>query len=212
MGNREEFEALETNIARQNYRAMLAAAPTPPVQNTTLPPDVLHALRFYANGEHFSIDSDAQEFDTVSGEPGNWLHSQKDDDCTIIEDDSIAKAVLQGKRIDHEEDEPESVPIEGEIYSSAPPAPEVEPFGYHVSGWRGKRTQVLIPCERLEEAQSRASKLKDAVITPIYTHPADDGLRKAAEALLDVTSNMIVAEKVFNARITLRAELDKGKS
>ena len=106
---------------------ILAAAPTAAAQNTTLPPDVLHALRFYANGGPFSIDGDAQEFDTVSGEPGNFLFSQKDDDCTMIEDGGIAKAVLQGKRIYHEEDELESAPIEGEIYSSAPPAPESLP-------------------------------------------------------------------------------------
>jgi hypothetical protein len=102
--------------------AAFAAAPTPPARSsTTLPPTVLYALRFYANGEHFYIDDDAQEFDTVSGEPVNWLHSEKDNDCTMIEDGGLAKAVLQGMQILIDDDD-KSTPVEGEIYSSIPPA------------------------------------------------------------------------------------------
>jgi hypothetical protein len=81
----------------------------------TLPQPVLDALRFYANGHHYNIDDDHQQFDTVSGEPQNWLFSERDDDCTMIEDGRIAKAVLQGIATAFEEPSP---PIEGEVFAT----------------------------------------------------------------------------------------------
>jgi hypothetical protein len=84
---------------------------------SSLPQPVLDALRFYANGHHFAIDSD--EFDTVSGEPQNWQHSQRDDDITCIEDGSIAKWALTGDLVAGE-DEP-SPPVPGEVYAAAQP-------------------------------------------------------------------------------------------
>ncbi|WP_231892080.1 hypothetical protein [Burkholderia sp. MSMB1589WGS] len=79
-----------------------------------LPQPVLDALRFYANGHHFYIDRDHQDFDTVSGEPVNWLYSERDDDITMIEDGSIAKAALCGGVLGSEEPEK---PLEGEVFS-----------------------------------------------------------------------------------------------
>ncbi|KVD71840.1 hypothetical protein WI89_01045 [Burkholderia ubonensis] len=84
-----------------------------------LPQSVLDALRFYANGSHFNIDNDHQDFDTVSGEPVNWLYSTRDDDTTMIEDGSIAKAALCGKPLGFED--PES-PVEGEVFGARPAA------------------------------------------------------------------------------------------
>ena len=81
-----------------------------------LPQVVLDALRFYANGEHYVIDDDKQSFDTVSGEPQNWLMSERDDDITMFEDGSIARAALTGKEAGFEEP---SVPIEGEVFATA---------------------------------------------------------------------------------------------
>lgn len=109
---------LNYNTVSNSLKKALAAAPTPPAQSMGLPPDVLYALRFYANGEHFNIDGDAQEFDTVSGEPINWLFSERDDDCTMIENGGIAKLVLQGKKLLIEDDV--SKPIEGEIFHAHP--------------------------------------------------------------------------------------------
>ncbi|VBQ81336.1 hypothetical protein [Burkholderia pseudomallei] len=81
-----------------------------------LPAPVLDALRFYANGHHFNIDSEHQQFDTVSGEPANWLFSERDDDCTMIEDGSVARAALCGAPLGFEEPE---APVEGEVFGAA---------------------------------------------------------------------------------------------
>jgi hypothetical protein len=112
-----------------------------------IPAEVLNALRFYANGEHFNIDGDAQEFDTVSGEPGNWLHSQRDEDCTMIEDGGIARAVLQGKKID---EEAESIPVSDEIFSAAPTPPDHE-------------KEILKVIDERDQYHEWADKLADAI-------------------------------------------------
>ncbi|SEI41673.1 hypothetical protein [Paraburkholderia diazotrophica] len=85
----------------------------------TIPAAVLDALRFYAHGHHFNIDADQQQFDTVSGEPQNWLFSERDDDCTMIEDGSIARAALCGGIQGFEEP---TEPVEGEVFSATPAA------------------------------------------------------------------------------------------
>jgi len=101
-------------------RALSLVSPLPRASEqadeaVTLPQAVLDALRFYANGHHYNIDEDHQQFDTVSGEPQNWLFSERDDDCTMIEDGRIAKAVLQGIATAFEEPSP---PIEGEVFAA----------------------------------------------------------------------------------------------
>ncbi|EGD06621.1 hypothetical protein B1M_00545 [Burkholderia sp. TJI49] len=93
---------------------LLDAAPQPAsAKAVALPQPVLDALRFYANGHHYAIDNDHQQFDTVSGEPQNWLFSERDDDTTMIEDGSIAKAALCGGLLGFEEPEK---PLEGEVF------------------------------------------------------------------------------------------------
>jgi Lar family restriction alleviation protein len=105
-------------IAAWNRLAPLA--PSDAAGPPTVPQAVLDALRFYARGHHYNIDEDQQQFDTVSGEPQNWLFSERDDDCTMIEDGSIAKAALCGCAQGFEEP-PE--PLEGEVLHAAPVAP-----------------------------------------------------------------------------------------
>lgn len=61
----------------------------------SVPEVLLTALRFYARGEHYTLD-DGEDFDTVSGEPQNWLCSGVDDSQTMIEDGRIARHALQG--------------------------------------------------------------------------------------------------------------------
>jgi hypothetical protein len=95
--------------------ALLSASK--PAATQALPQSVLDALRFYAHGHHYNIDDDHQQFDTVSGEPQNWLFSERDDDCTMIEDGSIAKAVLLGGLPGVEEP---TEPIEGEVFTASP--------------------------------------------------------------------------------------------
>lgn len=94
-------------------RAAPIAAVTEP---NALPQTVLDVLRFYAHGHHYNIDAGHQQFDTVSSEPQNWLMSEQDDDCTMIEDGSIAKALLLG-RLNGFEEPPE--PLEGEVFAAA---------------------------------------------------------------------------------------------
>ncbi|WP_175777457.1 hypothetical protein [Burkholderia anthina] len=98
----------------------LFARPAQAAEPVAIPQPVLDALRFYAHGHHYDIDSEHQQFDTVSGEPANWLFSERDDDCTMIEDGSIAKAALCGGLLGFEEPEK---PLEGEVFTAAPPTP-----------------------------------------------------------------------------------------
>ncbi|WP_176031647.1 hypothetical protein [Burkholderia vietnamiensis] len=100
--------------------AYVSRGPAQAAEPVALPQPVLDALRFYANGHHFDIDAEHQQFDTVSGEPVNWLFSERDDDCTMIEDGSIAKAALCGGMLGFEEPE---TPLEGEVFAAAPQRP-----------------------------------------------------------------------------------------
>jgi hypothetical protein len=99
------------------YRAAIAAGGAQEAV-MTLPQPVIDALRFYAHGHHFNIDNDHHQFDTVSGEPQNWLMSHREDDCSMIEDGSIAKAVLLGGLPGFEEP---TEPLEGEVYAALLP-------------------------------------------------------------------------------------------
>ena len=85
----------------------------------TAPEALLRALRFYAHGEHFIIDPDT--FDTVSGEPQNWL--VQDDDGVVpgamIEDGHVAREALRGADLQAlNEAGEEQQPIEGEVFTS----------------------------------------------------------------------------------------------
>ena len=74
------------------------------------------ALRFYARGEHYHLDED-EDFDTVSGEPQNWLCSGRDDSATMIENGRVALFALQGidsDWLDGDEDNTPK-PVEGEV-------------------------------------------------------------------------------------------------
>ncbi|MGU2415268.1 hypothetical protein [Burkholderia cenocepacia] len=112
-------------------RELESRSPAMAAEAVALPQPVLDALRFYANGHHFNIDEDHQQFDTVSGEPQNWLFSERDDDCTMIEDGRIAKAVLQGIAAPFEEPPP---PIEGEVFAAAQPAQADARVGHKSEG------------------------------------------------------------------------------
>jgi hypothetical protein len=73
------------------------------------------ALRFYARGDHYSTD-EADEFDTVSGEPQNWLCSGRDDCTTMFEDGQVARFALRGEQINwiDGDDDTTPQPIDGE--------------------------------------------------------------------------------------------------
>ncbi len=73
------------------------------------------ALRFYAHGQHFNTD-DAEEFDTVSGEPSNWLCSGREDSSTMIEDGEVARGALRGEPANwmDGDDDTTPQPIDGE--------------------------------------------------------------------------------------------------
>jgi hypothetical protein len=124
-GSYVAIESIPTSAATQPAVAPIAEAGS---QATTLPKSVIDALRFYAHGHHYSIDDDHQQFDTVSGEPQNWLFSERDDDCTMIEDGSIAKAALCGGLQGFEEP---TEPIEGEVFSATPSQPAAPATAAH---------------------------------------------------------------------------------
>lgn len=74
------------------------------------------ALRFYAHGQHYHLD-EREEFDTVSGEPQNWLCSVLEESATMVEDGRVALFALQG--IDSTwrdgDDDNTPLPVEGEV-------------------------------------------------------------------------------------------------
>ncbi|MEB5483934.1 hypothetical protein QMA69_05405 [Burkholderia pseudomallei] len=124
-------ECVEMVVDIVKLSGLLAARTSSPnaagAEPASLPQSVLDALRFYANRRHFNIDQDHQQFDTVSGEPANWLFSERDDDCTMIEDGSVARAALCGEPLAFEDPVP---PIEGEAFGAPPPpAPASAPVG-----------------------------------------------------------------------------------
>lgn len=96
------------------------AEKTADMASRVLPQSVLDALRFYANGEHLVIDGEAQEFDTVSGEPQNWLMSHKDGDTTMLEDGSIARQALMGGELTWSDEDDDCIPkpIKGEVFAA----------------------------------------------------------------------------------------------
>lgn len=100
-------------------RALLAhpLRSVPVAEAVAIPQAILDALRFYAHCHHYNIDH--QQYDTVSGEPQNWLFSEREGDCTMIEDGSVAKAALQGEALAFEEP---LEPVEGEVLFFAPSA------------------------------------------------------------------------------------------
>lgn len=106
----EENAVLKAEIERLKSRDHIAG-----ISKMILPPVVISCLRFYGNGEHFYIDPDGEGFDTVSGEPENWLCSQREGDTTMFENGGLARAVLRGELT---EADPESQPVEGEVYQS----------------------------------------------------------------------------------------------
>lgn len=79
------------------------------------------ALRFYAHGQHFDVDH--AHWDSVSGEPENWLERTDSADC--LEDGGIARRALSGETIDWDEDGP-------------PPEYEGEPVMRAIAAAEGK--------------------------------------------------------------------------
>lgn len=83
----------------EEWAAMLAAAPVPAAPVVAAPErptreDLIAALKFYADGEHFQV-ADCSAWDTVSGEPPNWLCDEAG--TATVEDGHIAKATLAGQ-------------------------------------------------------------------------------------------------------------------
>jgi Lar family restriction alleviation protein len=134
---------------------------TPIEQPATVPQAVIDALRFYAHGHHYNIDDDHQQFDTVSGEPQNWLFSERDDDCTMIEDGSIAKAALCGVLQGFEEP-PE--PIEGEVIIATPIEQAV---GVRVP--EGYALVPMKPSDAMQAAGAQAVRMDTPVLNRIWT-------------------------------------------
>lgn len=85
------------------------------------------ALRFYARGHHYHLD-EREEFDTVSGEPQNWLCSGLEESATMVEDGRVALFALQG--IDSNwrdgDDDNTPLPVEGEVSCAPLPEPSKE--------------------------------------------------------------------------------------
>jgi hypothetical protein len=103
----------------------IALEPVAPISQA-----IITALRFYASGEHYSLD-DNDDFDSVSGEPENWLCSGREGSATMVEDGLIARRALRGEPIQwvDGDDDDTPKPIDGEADHAAPQqpaAPEIE--------------------------------------------------------------------------------------
>ena len=81
-------------LVRKDLEAALAAPqPTIPSDQDVIE-NLMTALQWYANGEHF-CKCDPNAWDTVSGEPQNWWCDEAG--TATIEDGSLAKMVLSGE-------------------------------------------------------------------------------------------------------------------
>ena len=78
------------------YAAAQAAQPAPQPLTEAAPTraDLVAALTFYADGQHFD-KADPDAWDTVSGEPQNWWCDEAG--TATVEDGSIAEMALAGK-------------------------------------------------------------------------------------------------------------------
>lgn len=78
------------------------------------------ALRFYARGEHYHLD-ETEDFDTVSGEPQNWLCSGREDSATMVENGRVALFALQGIDANWRDGDEDNTPqpVEGEVTCAA---------------------------------------------------------------------------------------------
>lgn len=82
--------------------------------------DLIAALTFYATCGHMNL-SDESAWDTVSGEPPNWLMSGREDSVTMVENGQVAKFALEGVAvnwIDGDEDETPQ-PLDTEVSCAA---------------------------------------------------------------------------------------------
>lgn len=89
---RQDFERFESELS------MLKAALAAPQPTISSDQDVIEnlmtALKWYADGEHFT-KADPDAWDTVSDEPQNWWCDEAG--TAMVEDGSLAKMVLSGE-------------------------------------------------------------------------------------------------------------------
>ncbi|WP_197672302.1 hypothetical protein [Cupriavidus nantongensis] len=227
----------EIILAGSNFQTMaelLAASPSTiaatsaseqQAELVALPFAVLDALRFYANGSHFTL-SDETAWDTVSGEPQNFWCD--DAGTATVEDGSIAKAVLQGKAFDVEEPEPA---IEGEAFTaptvSASPAPfqtRVQPwmmecFGAQIAADQQERNHRFLE-EALELVQACGATASEAhqLVDYIYGRPVGDKHQEAGGVMVTLAAlclaqglDMDAAGEAELARIWTKVEQIRAK-
>lgn len=144
------------------YRLPIAAAQSGEV--AALPLNIVMALRFYANGDHFIIDDD--QFDTVSDEPQNWLCSEREDDETMIEDWSVARLALQGVVCGWKDggEDVSSAPIDGEVLTVAqPPTAHIDAMRLALGALRAGTTINEVSEEEWPEAFEAIAALENAL-------------------------------------------------
>jgi len=133
--------------------AALAATSAP-----AAPEGLLTALRFYARGEHFHISNSPDDpgFESVSGEPENWLCSNRDDDETMIEDGTIALKALRGAELNWRDgdDDHTPQPVEGEAFAVASALATSAPS--QPAGWK------LVPVEITPEMVGAAAIIESS--------------------------------------------------
>jgi hypothetical protein len=135
-------------IAREALAAL--AATSAPAEPTAVPEALLTALRFYARGEHFHVSDSPDDpgFESVSGEPENWLCSNRDDDETMIEDGTIALQALRGTELNWRDgdDDHTPQPVDGEVFSAAPALATSAPSEPAGDGWTDNVLYLLERC------------------------------------------------------------------
>jgi hypothetical protein len=107
--------------------------------------------------------------------------------------------------------EEEGDPVaEVERLLSAPPAPEVEPVAWLIEIPDGDWKEIKL-CRHNAIGDYREA-YPGATSTPLYTHPANDGLRKAAGEIIKIWDEEFDDFTFERAVENLRAELNKDKS
>jgi|SRR5687768_11889765 len=177
--------------------AMLAAAPTdigigaiaPPAKEYDLHPATVDLVHRFADALMQKLAIAEKKY----GHGDSWLSPDWMDECRakllehITKGDPLDVAAYCAFLWHHGE-------------STTPPAPGVEPVGFRLTYKSGKTSFI----DRVPDSY----ELRECKIEPIYLHPVDDGLRKAASELLRVLNE---GGNRAEAMVNLRAELDKGK-
>ena len=150
--------------------------------------DLRKALQFYADGDHF-IRSDADAWDTVSGEPPNYWCDEAG--TATVEDGSIARLALAGHRIKFEDENtaPTAQPAPAATFQQRVQPWLLECFGAEIAADRVERNHRFLE-EALELVQSLGCTASEAhqLVDYVFGRPVGDPPQEAGGVMVTLAA------------------------